>query len=121
MIASTIRAIRPKLLQILAQLVVLCCAQMCAHPFAVAGDTSASQLAADRGCYNCHAEPSRRGVRAFAEIRSIYAQQRANPNAQMRAVERLRRGSLFSHIAAHERLSEEEAVAVVRWLFAGTP
>lgn len=82
---------------------------------------SASQLAADRGCYNCHSEPSRKSARSFAEIRKAYATQRGRPGAERQAVERMHHGSLFSHVAAHESLSDEDAELIVHWLFSGTP
>lgn len=89
-------------------------------PGAAASGT-AGQLAVDRGCYNCHSEPSNRSVRSFAEIRKSYASQREQPDAEKRAVERMLHGSLFSHVAAHEQLTHEEAQRLVHWLFTGEP
>lgn len=76
-------------------------------------------MAADRGCYNCHGEPPRRNVRSFAQIAASYVRLRGKTDAQKDAVERMHHGSLFSHIAAHERLSDEDAAALVHWLFQG--
>lgn len=80
---------------------------------------TASQMAADRGCYNCHGEPPRRNVRSFAQIAASYVRLRGNTDAEKDAVERMHHGSLFNHIAAHERLSDEDAAALVHWLFQG--
>jgi cytochrome c len=79
------------------------------------------QLAAERGCYNCHGDPPRRNVPSFKELVARYAEHRDRPDAasERKLVDRLHHGSLFSHIAAHERLSEEEAVTLVRWLVEG--
>jgi len=86
---------------------------------ASAAAQTASQMAADRGCYNCHGGPPQRNVRSFAQIAASYAPLRGKPGAEKEALERMHHGSRFSHIAAHERLSEEDASALVHWLFAG--
>ncbi len=80
---------------------------------------AARQLAVDRGCHNCHAEPSRRNVRSFADIAKAYERLRGKPGAEQAARDRMHHGGLLSHVAAHERLSEEEATLLVHWLFAG--
>lgn len=79
----------------------------------------ARQLAADRGCYNCHAVGARPGIRSFAEIAGAYVPWRGKPGAEQQARDRMHHGGLFSHIAAHERLTEEEATVLVHWLFEG--
>ncbi|MBC5783231.1 c-type cytochrome [Ramlibacter sp. USB13] len=83
----------------------------------------ARQLAADQGCYNCHGEPPRRYVPSFREIVARYATYRGrlDGKAEQALVDRLHHGSLFSHVAAHERLTEEQARALVRWLVEGAP
>lgn len=82
---------------------------------------SGEQLAADRGCYNCHGEPPRRNVPSFKDIAAGYARYRGRLDAaaELQLVERLRGGSLFSHIAAHERLGDEDARVLIRWLVEG--
>lgn len=80
---------------------------------------AAQQLAADRGCYNCHAQPARPRIRSFADIADAYAQLRGKPGAEKEARDRMHHGGLFSHVAAHERLTEEEATLLVHWLFGG--
>ena len=81
------------------------------------------QLAVDQGCYNCHGEPPRRNVPSFREIVLRYAAYRGNLDAAaLRELgDRLHHGSLFSHVAAHERLTEEQAEQLVRWLVEGAP
>lgn len=83
----------------------------------------ARQLAADQGCYNCHGEPPRRNVPGFRELVTRYAPYRDRLDAatEQKLVDRMHDGSLFSHVAAHERLSEEQARQLVRWLVAGAP
>lgn len=94
-------------------------ASTCVAPSVAAALTPAAQMAADKGCYNCHGEPPRRNVRAFTEIAKAYRAYASQPAAVAQAVERLHHGSLFSHVAAHERLSDEEAAALVHWLVDG--
>lgn len=89
-------------------------------PAAESADSAAARrLAADRGCYNCHGEPARPGIRSFAEISRSYAALRAKPGAERQARDRMHHGGLFSHVATHERLTEEEATLLVHWLFTG--
>ncbi len=95
----------------------LACA--CALPVSAATQPAAAQMAADKGCYNCHGEPPRRGVRSSTEIAKAYQAYANQPAAEKQAVDRMHHGSLFSHVAAHERLSDDEAAALVRWLVEG--
>jgi cytochrome c len=82
-----------------------------------------AQRAADAGCYNCHGQPPRRNVPGLREIAARYAQHRGRLDAatETALADRLHHGSMFSHIAAHERLSEQEARSFIRWLVAGGP
>jgi cytochrome c len=96
----------------------------CLPAFGAAGEMAAvAQMAADRGCYNCHGEPPRRSVPSLRGIAAAYAQHRGRLDAatEQELVDRLRKGSLFSHIAAHERLGDEDARRFVRWLVEGGP
>lgn len=92
-----------------------------ALPLQAAAAEGGAQLAADRGCYNCHGEPARRNVPSFRELVARYAVYGGRPDAatEQKLVDRMHHGSMFSHVAAHERLSEEDARALVRWLVAG--
>ena len=78
-----------------------------------------SQLALDKGCYSCHGEPARRGAPGFPELADRYARYRGQAEAPQRLADQLRAGSLFGHIAAHERVSDEECVALMRWIIEG--
>lgn len=77
------------------------------------------QLALDKGCYSCHGEPPRRGAPTFSELATRYARYRGQADAAQRLADKLHEGSLFGHIAAHERVSDEECVALMRWIIDG--
>jgi len=82
---------------------------------------ASEQMAGALGCYSCHGEPARRNVPSFKTLAQQYAAYRGQPDAVRKLVDRMHHGSLFSHVAAHERLTEEQAQALVRWLVEGTP
>lgn len=80
---------------------------------------ASSQLALEQGCYSCHGEPPRRGIPSMAELATDYARYRGQADAPRRLAAKLREGTLFGHIAAHERLSPQECEALMRWLIDG--
>lgn len=80
---------------------------------------ASSQLALDKGCYSCHGEPPRRSARTFAQLASDYAKYQGQADAVAKLAARLRAGSLFAHIAAHERLNEQECETLIRWVIDG--
>ena len=80
---------------------------------------AAAPMAADTGCYNCHGEPARRNVPSFRQIVADYARYRGRPEAEKDLIDKLHHGGLFSHVAAHERLQEDEAARLVHWLVEG--
>lgn len=80
---------------------------------------ASAQLALEKGCYGCHGEPPRRGVRSLAELATDYARYRDQADAPRRLADQLRQGTVFGHIAAHERLSPQECEALMRWLIGG--
>lgn len=88
-------------------------------PMPAVAEPAPAQMAADKGCYNCHGEPPRRNIRSFTELARAYGAHADQPAAEQQAVDRMHHGSLFSHVAAHERLTDEEAAALVHWLFRG--
>ena len=92
-------------------------------PAAAQSLADARQLAADQGCYNCHGEPPRSNVPSLRELAARYAVHRGRLDAaaEKELVDRLRHGSRFSHVAAHQRLTEEQAQQLVRWLVEGAP
>jgi cytochrome c len=77
------------------------------------------QLAFDKGCYNCHGEPPRRQAPTFAQLAAASARWRDDAAAQARLADRLRSGGLLGHIDAHERLTPDEALRLVRWIAEG--
>lgn len=84
------------------------------------GAAVASQaLASELGCYNCHGNPPRRNAPTFAELARSYAPAGQDAASQKKLADKLRDGSIFSHIDAHERLSPEVAERLVRWISEG--
>jgi len=47
------------------------------------------------------------------------ARHQVQSDAAANLARRLRQGSLFGHIAAHERLDEQQAQALMQWLING--
>ena len=89
---------------------------------ALAGAAHAdSQLAYDKGCFNCHGDPPRKKTPTFAQLATGYAPVRDDAAALARLAEKLRAGTIFGHIDAHERLSEADALRLVRWIADGAP
>ncbi len=80
---------------------------------------ASQQLASDLGCYNCHGNPPKGKAPTFAELAKRYAKSRGDAKAQDNLSDKLRDGSIFSHIDAHERLSPEVAGQLVRWISEG--
>jgi cytochrome c len=83
------------------------------------GARASQQLALDMGCYNCHGQPPKKNSPTFAELARRYEPHHGDAKAQQALVDKLRSGSIFSHINAHERLSEEAAAALVKWICDG--
>lgn len=81
-----------------------------------------AQLASDKGCVNCHSNLTpKKKAPTFKQLAADYAPLRDRPEALRERVEKLRSGSIFGHIDAHERLSVEDAQRLVRWLADGAP
>jgi cytochrome c len=80
---------------------------------------ASAQTALDMGCYNCHGTPPRKNAPTFAELARRYGEHRDDPAKQQQLADKLRAGTIFSHINAHERISPETAAALVRWLCEG--
>lgn len=80
---------------------------------------ASQQLASDLGCYNCHGNPPKKKAPTFAQLAADYARSRDDAKAQGQLADKLRDGSIFSHIDAHERLSPEVARQLVRWIGEG--
>lgn len=82
---------------------------------------ASQQLAFDQGCYNCHGNPPKKKAPTFAQLAATYAKARDDSKALQKLADKLRDGSIFSHIDAHERLSPEVALQLVRWISEGAP
>ncbi len=80
---------------------------------------ASSQLALDKGCYSCHGDPPRRSAPSMAQLAADYARYRGQADAPRQLADKLRAGGLFAHIAAHERMSQEECEALMRWIIDG--
>lgn len=80
---------------------------------------ASSQLALDKGCFNCHGNPPRGELPTVAQLAGSYARYQGQNGAVRMLAQKLREGTLFGHIAAHERLSEEDAETLMRWLIDG--
>jgi cytochrome c len=80
---------------------------------------ASAELALERGCFQCHGEPPRQHIPSLAQLAASYAKYRNQPEATHRLADKLRAGTLFGHIAAHERLSQEDAETLMRWLIEG--
>jgi cytochrome c len=90
-------------------------------PAARAAQTGA-QLATDKGCVNCHSNLApKKKAPTFKQLAADYAPLRERPDVLRERAEKLRSGSIFGHIDAHERLSAEDAQQLVRWLADGAP
>jgi len=89
-------------------------------PAALAAQADAP-LAVDKGCFNCHGDPPRKQAPTFAQLAADYAKFRDDPVAQARLAGKLRSGSIFGHVDAHERLTESDAQRLVAWIAAGAP
>lgn len=98
--------------------IVSCAALVAIASCSVSAHANA-QLALDKGCYSCHGTPPKKGVPTFGQIAADYARYRDTPSAEIQLAEKLRQGHLFGGVQAHQRLSEETARALVRWLISG--
>lgn len=93
---------------------------VCIAGSALAAPASADQaLAADFGCYSCHGNPPRQDAPSFASLAKQYAPARNDAALQAKLAEKLRYASIFGHVEAHERLSPESALRLVRWIAEG--
>lgn len=81
--------------------------------------SASSQLALDKGCYNCHGEPPRKNVPSFSKLALSNAKYQGQADAARKLAQKLCEGTLFAHIAAHERLSEKEAETLIQWVIDG--
>lgn len=88
---------------------------------AAAGAWASSELALAQGCFSCHGDPPRASAPTFPQLAAQYARYRGELGAEIRLADRLREHPLFGSITAHERLSDETARMLMRWLIQGAP
>ncbi len=80
---------------------------------------ASSELAIEKGCYNCHGSYLRGEAPAFASLASKLARLKGDAPAQEKFVASYRTGKTLEHVEAHERLSPESASKLVQWLVGG--
>lgn len=80
---------------------------------------ASSLLALDKGCYSCHGSPPQKGAPTMDKLAADYAQYRGQTDAAAKLATQLREHHVFGSIMAHERLTEESALTLVRWLIYG--
>lgn len=98
-------------------LALLACSMLAITPLVHASQS----LALDKGCYACHGDPPRKNAPTFAQLAQNYAPYRTQAGSDIKLAEQLRRSHLFGGIQAHEQLSEQSALTLVRWLIEGAP
>lgn len=74
-------------------------------------------LAVEKGCLSCHGDPPRGKVLTLAVLAQRYAG--LGDEELARQAECLCEHRLFGGIAAHERLTPQESLRLVRWIAAG--
>jgi cytochrome c len=80
---------------------------------------ASSQLASDKGCYNCHGANLRGDAPSFERLASNLSRYQGDLTAEQKFVDKYLAGKMFEHVEAHERLSPESAKALVHWLVKG--
>ena len=86
---------------------------------AAGGAGASSQLALAQGCFSCHGSLPRGDAPTFPQLAARYAHYQEVPEAEVMLAERLREPHRFGSISAHERISEESARALMRWIIQG--
>lgn len=85
----------------------------------VAWAQSDAQLAVDKGCVNCHGQPPRKNAPTFDALARRYAGARGDAQALRKLADKLRDGSIFGHVDAHEKVSETDALRLFGWISEG--
>lgn len=74
-------------------------------------------MALDKGCLSCHGDPPRGKAPTMAALAQRYAPLSADELAKK--AEKLCEHRLLGGITAHEKLTPEESLRLVRWIAAG--
>lgn len=80
---------------------------------------ASGQLALDKGCMLCHGNPLQNRAPTFAQLATNYARYTDDPGADVRLAEKLRAHHLLGSIRAHETLTPDSALTLVRWIIHG--
>ena len=83
------------------------------------GAWASAELALQQGCFSCHGNPPRGKAPTFPDLANKYARYRSEPGAEAKLADRLHKAPLFGGIDAHERLSQEDAQMLLRWIIQG--
>jgi cytochrome c len=76
-------------------------------------------LALDKGCYSCHGNPPRKNAPTFNQLTKDYAKYQGQTDAAVALAEKLHKEHVFGGIKAHEQLTPENALQLVRWIIDG--
>lgn len=74
-----------------------------------------SAQAVAMGCYNCHGQPLRADAPSFERLAAKFEKRRGDTAAEQHALDEFRRAG----VQLHERVSDDTARQLVRWLFEG--
>ena len=78
-----------------------------------------AQLFMDQGCLNCHGNPPRGKAPTLERLVAQYAPLRDQPDVLRRKADKLCEHALIGGIAAHERLTPEQSLTLLRWIADG--
>jgi len=78
-----------------------------------------AQVFMDQGCLNCHGNPPRGKAPTLEKLVAQYAPLRDQPDALQRKADKLREHAFIGGIAAHERLTPEQSLTLLRWIADG--
>lgn len=80
---------------------------------------SNSTLALDKGCYSCHGSTPRKDAPTFDQLAKDYAKYQGQPAAAVELAAKLCEKHMLGGIKAHEQLTPENALQLVRWIIDG--
>jgi cytochrome c551/c552 len=94
---------------------VACLTAILASPVCLAS----AQLALDKGCMTCHGNPPKKNTPSFQALAAQLAPYKNQPGADQKLADKLREHHVFGSIRAHENLTPESSLALVRWIIQG--
>lgn len=80
---------------------------------------ASSLLALDKGCMSCHGNTPQKKAPTFAQLATAYGKYKDQPGADVRLADELRAQHVFGGIRAHETLTPDSALTLVRWIIQG--